>query len=115
MYRKQQCQKLKYGPKKQTNKNGKFVQYVCNSYTFIFIHTCYNIVGKRVSATKSAIGGGSEASGHLGGDQSVAQTGGEQTANPVRTSVTGDNEASYSSDWSSTDVSENEDRGAGEY
>ena len=32
----------------------------------------------------------------------------------MRTSVTGDNEDSYSSDWSSTDVSENEDQGAGE-
>ena len=48
--------------------------------------------------------------GHLGGGQSVAQTGGEQAANPVRTSVTGDNEDSYSSDWSSTDVSVNEDQ-----
>ena len=28
--------------------------------------------------------------------------------------MTGDNEDSYSSDWSSTDVSENEDQGAGE-
>ena len=63
-----------------------------------------------MSATKSGIGGGSEATGHLGGDQSVAQVGGEQAASPVRTSVTGDNEDSYSSDWSSTDVSENEDQ-----
>ena len=79
------------------------------------MHTCCNIVGKRVSVIKSGIGGGSEATGHLGGDQSVAQVGGEQPGNPVRTSVTGDNEDSYSSDWSSTDVSENEDQGAGEY
>ena len=74
------------------------------------MYTCCNIVGKRVSVIKSGIGGGSEATGHLGGDQSVAQTGGEQTANPVRTSVTSDNEDSNSSDGSSTDVSENEDQ-----
>ena len=73
------------------------------------------IVGKHVSATKSGIAGGSEATGNLGGDQSVAQIGGEQTANLVSASVTGDNEDSYSSEWSSTDVSEDENQHLGEY
>ena len=78
------------------------------------------IVGRRVSATKSGIAGGSEATGNLGADQSVAQTGGVLTANRVNThltsdNMTGDNEDSDSSEWSSTDVSENEDEDAGEY
>ena len=91
------------------------LQYVLIPVIFLFMYGLVVIVGKRVSVIKSGIAGGSEATGHLGGDQSVTQTGEEQIANPVRTSVTGDNEDSYSSDWSSTDVSENEDRGAGEY
>ena len=78
------------------------------------------IVGRRVSATKSEIADGSEATGNLGADQSVPQTGGVQTANRVSIcgtgdNVTGDNEDSDSSEWSSTDVSENEDQDAGEY
>ena len=39
-YRKRQCQKLKYGPREETSKNGKFVQYHC--YMFIHIQTCYD-------------------------------------------------------------------------
>ena len=78
------------------------------------------IVRRHVSATKPGIAGGNEATGNLGGDQSVAQIGGVQTANLVSTcgtgdNVTGDNEDSDSSEWSSTDVSENEDQDAGEY
>ena len=80
------------------------------------MYVLVRIVGKRVSATKSGIAGGSEATGNLiGGDQSVAQIGGEKTANLVSASVTGDNEDSYSSEWSSTDVSEDEDQDTGEY
>ena len=70
------------------------------------------IVGRCVSATNSGIAGGSEATGNLGGDQSVAQTGGVLTA---KICGTGDNKDSDSSEWSSTDVSENEDQDAGEY
>ena len=93
------------------------------------------VVGRCVSATNSGIAGGSEATGNLGGDQSVAQTGGVLTANLASTcvtgdnvtgdnvtgdnvtgdNVTGDNEDSDSSDWSSTDISENKDEDAGEY
>ena len=77
------------------------------------------IVGRRVSATKSGIASGSEATGNLGADQSVAQTGGVLTANLVSNcvtgdNVTGDNEDSDSSDWSSTDVSEDENQHVGE-
>ena len=81
----------------------------------LFIYMLVMIVGRRVSATKSGIASGSEAAGNLGGDQSVAQFGGEKTANLVTTCVTGDNEDSYSSEWSSPDVSEDEDQDAGEY
>ena len=73
------------------------------------------MVGKHVSATKSGIACGTEATGNLGGDQSVAQTEGVQTANLVSTRVTGENEDSYSSEWSSTDVSEDENEHIGEY
>ena len=88
------------------------------------------VVGRCVSATNSGIAGGSEATGNLGGDQSVAQTGGVLTANLASTcvtgdnvtgdnvtgdNVTGDNEDSDSSDWSSTDISENKDEDAGKY
>ena len=78
------------------------------------------IVGRCVSATKSGIAGGREATGNLGADQSVAQTGGVLTANLASTcgtgdNVTGNNEDTDSSDWSSTDVSENEDEDAGKY
>ena len=91
----------------------------------LFIYMLVMVVRRCVSATKSGIAGGSEATGNLGADQSVAQTGGVLTANLASTrgtgdnvtgdNVTGDNEDSYSSDWSSTDVSENEDQDAGEY
>ena len=86
----------------------------------LFIYMLVMVVGRRVSATKSGIAGGREATGSLGGNQSVAQTGGVQTANRVSArltsdNVTGDNEDSDSSEWSSTDVSENEDQDAGEY
>ena len=77
------------------------------------------VVGRCVSAIKSGIASGSEATGNLGADQSVAQTGRLQTANLVSTcgtgdNVTGDNEDSDSSDWSSTDVSEDENQHVGE-
>ena len=105
----------------------KPVKMVCISHVsiivirlFIYIYMLVMIVGRHVSATKSGIAGGNEATGNLGGDQSVAQIGGVQTANLVSTcgtgdNVTGDNEDSDSSEWSSTDVSENEDQDAGEY
>ena len=70
------------------------------------------IVGRRVSAT---IAGGSEATGNLGGYQSVAQIGGVQTANLVSAYGIGDNEDSYSSEWSCSEVSEDENRHVGEY
>ena len=85
----------------------------------LFKYKLVMIVGRRVSAAKSGISGGSEATVNLGGDQLVAQTGGVQTANVVSTcvtgdNVTGDNEDTDSSDWSSTDGSENEYQYAGE-
>ena len=67
-----------------------------------------------MSAIKSGIAGGSEATGNLGADQSVAQTGRLQTANLVSTRLTSDNEDSDSSELSCSDVSEDENQHVGE-
>ena len=80
----------------------------------LFIYMLVMIVGRRVSATKSGIAGGSEATGNLGADQSVAQTGRLQTANLVSTRLTSDNEDSDSSELSCSDVSEDENQHVGE-
>ena len=91
----------------------KPVRMVSLYNTCLYHNYIYMLVGRRVSGTKAGIAGGSEATGNLGGDQSVEQIGGVQTANLVSTRVTGDNEDSDSNEWSSTEVSENEDQDAG--
>ena len=78
------------------------------------MHVLVMVVGRCVSATISGIAGGSEATGNLGADQSVAQTGRLQTANIVKICGTCNNEDSDSSEWSSSDVSEDENQHVGE-